>query len=124
MLFKNCILSFVTMLCVCFTAYGQVKLDGDTQGNSGDFLRIKITQSDGKDLKVVCVPENTNWEAVKNVQDQVLILFSPKKTEQDVTYYFFAAINNSDKTYTAVHGILIHGTKVPVPTPTPTPTPT
>lgn len=126
MIFKKWLVAFAMSFCLTLPASGQVKLEGDAQGNAGDFLRIKITESTGKDLKVLCVPENTNWEAVKNVQDQVLILFSPKKTEQDVTYYFFAAITNSEKTYVATHGILIHGTGVkpnPAPIPNPAPVP-
>lgn len=116
MLFKNAI-SLIVLLLTFTCANAQVKLEGDKKATSGDFVRIKVTEQKGKDLKITCLPENNNWEAVKNIDDQVLILFSPAKKDQDTTYYFFAAINNADKTYIATHSIFVSKSGNPVPDP-------
>ena len=111
--------AFVTLLIFSLSANGQIKLDGPKEAKVGKVVKIKAVELKGLDPKVICVPQNENWMAVKSLDGELAILLFPEKSG---IYTIFIATNEASKTHTAFHSVNFNGSVPPSPPDVPIPT--
>lgn len=99
-------------------ATAQIKFVGETKAKVGELIRLKVPDVKGNDLKIVCVPANDDWEATRNLDNQIVIFLFPKKPG---TYTIVLAANESNKTLLGTTSVeFVDAAPQPLPTPIPT----
>lgn len=106
------ILTSVVMLLFCSNVWGQ-KFVGPKKAEPKTLVKLKIEGEVGKDPQIVCIPENEDYEIVKNLKDELVIIFVPQQSKD---YTFILASNKAEKTVLLLHSIII-GTPTPPPDP-------
>ena len=103
---KRLLTTIVLLLLSVNLSFGQIELLGPESAKTGELVRIRATKFEGDDPKVICVPANNDWEALKNLENQLVVLLS---TRAKGKYTFFFATNSGGKTHVAFHTVVIEG---------------
>lgn len=110
-------LALFAVLLFSNLGYSQVKLDAPTEAATGKKIVVKVLIEKGKDLKLTVLKDGKEFKdylAFKDLADDKPILLITET--EDGVYTVLAAVNDANKTYTA-----LSITQVGKPKPTPDP---